>query len=80
MIDMDHNDYRAYQPPAIVRVGAVVDVAEQLRKLGVDGSIQTAWQRLGDGKFQSDGAGTFADGTPFAEGDILDFSDPTALS
>jgi hypothetical protein len=38
MIDMDHHDLPAYAPPAIVRVGAVIDIAADLAKLGVDGT------------------------------------------
>lgn len=38
MIDVNHHDIEAYVPPAIVRVGAIVDVAAELEKLGVNGA------------------------------------------
>lgn len=38
MIDMHHNPIPAYEPPAIVRVGAVLDVAAELAKLGLEGT------------------------------------------
>ena len=43
MIDMDHHDHEAYLRPALVRIGAIVDIAAELEKLGV-GGLQMDYQ------------------------------------
>jgi len=37
VIDMDHHDHEAYLRPALVRIGAIVDIAAELEKLGITG-------------------------------------------
>lgn len=44
MIDMDHHDHEAYLRPALVRIGAIVDVAAELEKLGMVGTTRADYQ------------------------------------
>jgi len=37
VIDMDHHDHEPYLRPALVRIGAIVDIAAELEKLGITG-------------------------------------------
>ena len=63
MIDMNHSDQGGYERPALVRLGSVVDVAEELRNLGLNGDMQITWTRIDRGIWQDDETGRVYDFT-----------------
>ncbi len=63
MLDMNHGDHGGYERPALVRLGAVVDVAEKLADLGVDGQFQVTWTRRSRGVWENDETGQVYDFT-----------------